>query len=151
MPSLGRIVRLGGAAGTPPVDRRRQRQRGHGRSQQRRLHRDPQRPLVPDRTVNYTTVNGTAIAGIDYSTRSGTLSFPAGTTTRTITVPTIADSLIESNETFNVRCRGPPTPPHDDTGTGTIVDDDVPLPPTLIVNSVGVTEGSSGTPVAASR
>ena len=38
-------------------------------------------------TVAYTTVDGTAVAGSDYTTTSGILTFPAGVTTRLVTVP----------------------------------------------------------------
>ena len=107
-------------------------------------------PSAQTVTVNYTTVNGTAIAGSDYSTRSGTLSFPPGMTAATVTVPTIADSLIEGIEAFTVRLSGVANATlGDDLGTGTIVDDDLPPTPMLSVNSIAVAEGSSGTPVAA--
>ena len=101
-------------------------------------------------TVNYTTIDGTALAGTDYSTRTGSLSFPPGTTSSAISVPTIADSVIESNEAFTVRLSGAASANlADDTGTGTIVDDDLPVTPALSVNSIAMAEGSGGTPVAA--
>src|SRR5205823_13377684 len=43
-------------------------------------------------TVSYATANGTATAGTDYQATSGSLSFPAGTTTRTIDVPVNGDT-----------------------------------------------------------
>ena len=43
-------------------------------------------------SVNYATANGTATAGSDYTATSGTLTFPAGVTTRTITVPVLGDT-----------------------------------------------------------
>ncbi|KQM69470.1 hypothetical protein ASE74_05645 [Pedobacter sp. Leaf216] len=54
--------------------------------------------------VNYTTTNGTAIAGLDYTATSGTLNFPANSaagTTKTFTVPIINDNTVEPSETFN--------------------------------------------------
>ncbi|QLE58891.1 S-layer family protein [Nostoc sp. TCL26-01] len=53
-------------------------------------------------TVNYATGSGTATANTDYTSRSGTLTFAANTTTATITVPILNDSLNEANESFNV-------------------------------------------------
>ncbi len=38
-------------------------------------------------TVDYTTVDGTALAGVDYTTTSGTLSFGAGVASRSFDVP----------------------------------------------------------------
>ena len=73
-------------------------------------------------TVNYATGGGTATAGSDYQGVSGTRTFGAGETTKTITVPVIGDMLLESSETFLVNLsvhtigRGP--------GVGTIQDDD---------------------------
>ncbi|MGN6186558.1 MAG: Calx-beta domain-containing protein, partial [Thermoanaerobaculia bacterium] len=51
-------------------------------------------------TVNYLTSNGTATAGSDYTTTSGTLTFPPGSTTQTITVLVNGDLLNEGSETF---------------------------------------------------
>jgi uncharacterized repeat protein (TIGR01451 family)/gliding motility-associated-like protein len=55
-------------------------------------------------TVDYATSNGTAIAGLDYTATSGTLTFPAGSAagaTLTFTVSINDDNIVESNETFN--------------------------------------------------
>ncbi|MCJ7467562.1 MAG: sodium:calcium exchanger, partial [Maribacter sp.] len=58
-------------------------------------------------TVNYATSDGTAVAGSDYTTTSGTLSF-AGTAgeTKTIAVPIIDNSYGENSENFFVNLSG---------------------------------------------
>lgn len=43
-------------------------------------------------TVDYTTSDGTAVAGTDYTATSGTLTFAAGQTSQTIAVPVLFDS-----------------------------------------------------------
>ena len=53
-------------------------------------------------TVNYATSDGTADAGDDYTAKSGTLTFSAGTTSKTISVPIADDVENESDETFTV-------------------------------------------------
>ena len=53
-------------------------------------------------TVEYATANNTATAGNDFTTTSGTLTFTAGQTSKTITVPVLGDTLDEVNETFFV-------------------------------------------------
>ena len=53
-------------------------------------------------SIDYATLNGTAIAGQDYSARSGTLNFADGQTSRSIVIPIIDDGSNEGNETFNV-------------------------------------------------
>jgi hypothetical protein len=87
-------------------------------------------------TVNYSTSDGTANAATDYTFQGGTLSFSAGQTARTITVPVLGDTTTEPNETFNVNLSGAacggagctiPTIT-DATGLGTIVNDDGPTP-----------------------
>ena len=45
-------------------------------------------------------------AGRDYIAVSGTLTFAPGTTTRTITVPAIGDTVVEPSETFLVNLSG---------------------------------------------
>ncbi len=51
-------------------------------------------------TVQYATADGSATAGSDYTAVSGTLNFPEGTYSQTITVPLLADS--NSGRTRNV-------------------------------------------------
>jgi Calx-beta domain/RTX calcium-binding nonapeptide repeat (4 copies) len=51
-------------------------------------------------TLNVTTSNGTAIAGSDYNAINQNLIFNIGETTKTVTIPTINDSDVESDETF---------------------------------------------------
>lgn len=58
-------------------------------------------------TANYTTVDGTATAGSDYTATSGTLSWGDGdSSVKTITVPIIHDAVAEQNETFSVTLSG---------------------------------------------
>ncbi|MDX2214476.1 MAG: DUF4347 domain-containing protein [Oculatellaceae cyanobacterium bins.114] len=58
-------------------------------------------------TVNYTTNNGTAIAGSDYTDNDNFLVFtPGGGLTRTVTVNAIGDTVLETNETFTVTLTG---------------------------------------------
>jgi Ca2+-binding RTX toxin-like protein len=53
--------------------------------------------------VNYTTVDGTAVAGADYADASGVLQFAAGETSKTVTIALTDDSFIESRESFSLR------------------------------------------------
>ncbi len=51
-------------------------------------------------SVSYNTSNITALSGSDYTATSGTITFNAGETTKTITVAIIGDTIAESTETF---------------------------------------------------
>ncbi len=58
-------------------------------------------------SVNYATANVTATSGADYSAASGTLTWTNGDTAdKTITVPLVADALVEGTETFSVTLSG---------------------------------------------
>ena len=48
-----------------------------------------------DVTINYTTSDGSALAGSDYTTTSGTLTIAAGQTSGTIVVPVIKTQLLK--------------------------------------------------------
>ena len=73
-------------------------------------------------SVNYATANNTAIAGLDYTRVSGTLTFNPGETTKTLAVPILSDSLLEPNETFSVNLSNPDNARiSDSSGIGTIV------------------------------
>jgi hypothetical protein len=61
-------------------------------------------------SVNYSTADGTAVAGTDYSTVSGTLVFTNGIGTNTFNVPIINNSQVNGNRTFTVQLSSP-TPP----------------------------------------
>ena len=54
-------------------------------------------------TVDYATADGTATAGEDYSSTSGTLTFAAGETAKTVSVPVLDDVIDEGEETFTLR------------------------------------------------
>ena len=95
-------------------------------------------------TVDYATADGTAHAPDDYQAGSGTVTFAAGQTTRTVTVQVNGDLLNESNETYFVNLSGPTNATiGDGQGIGTIIDDDGV--PSLSIDDVTVTEGNSGT------
>ncbi len=67
-------------------------------------------------TVNYTTTNGTARVGEDYTGMSGTLTFAPGVTTRTILIPTSQDNIDSPSESFFVTLSNP-------SANATIADD----------------------------
>src|SRR4051794_13346236 len=58
-------------------------------------------------TATYTTVSQTASAGSDFQPETGTVSFPPGMTTQTISVPIVADNANEGDETFGVVMSAP--------------------------------------------
>jgi Calx-beta domain len=58
-------------------------------------------------SVNFQTVNGSALAGIDYVATNGTLIFTNGIITNTITVPIINNSQISALKTFSVTLSQP--------------------------------------------
>jgi large repetitive protein len=96
-------------------------------------------------TVNYATANGTATAGSDYQAQSGTLTFAPGETTKTITVLVNGDTLYEPDESFFINLTSPTNAViADGSGTGIIQNDD-PIPPSLVISDVSVTEGNTGT------
>ncbi len=77
-------------------------------------------------TVNYNTSNDTAIAGIDYTPVTGSLTFNPGVTIQTITVPILNDFVAESSERFFVNLINPTNASiADNQATGTITDNDI--------------------------
>ncbi|WP_205666092.1 Calx-beta domain-containing protein [Aquabacter cavernae] len=101
-------------------------------------------------SVAYATANGTATAGSDYVAASGTLTFAAGETTKTIQVTVNGDTAVEANESLTLNLSAPSGATiADGSGAGTITNDDVvaPVLPTLSVSDASVAEGNSGTKV----
>ncbi|MBM4070068.1 MAG: hypothetical protein FJ271_14115 [Planctomycetes bacterium] len=84
-------------------------------------------PATSPVTVSYATANGSATAGSDYLAASGTLAFAPGTTTQTIAVTILGDTLVEGKETFFVNLSGATNAVIGIAqATGSIADDDAP-------------------------
>ena len=81
-------------------------------------------------TVTASTSNATATSGADYTSKSETVTIPAGSTGASFNVQTAQDTLDEPDETLTVTLSGPSGAViADGQATGTIVDDDDPPPP----------------------
>jgi len=70
-------------------------------------------------TVDYSTVDGTASAGSDYTAASGTLTFAPGETAKTVPVPIGDDATAELAERFTLSLSNPSNAVAA-TGTGTV-------------------------------
>ena len=109
-----------------------------------------------DLTVSYATADGTAVAGTDYTAKSGTLTFTqADHADKTFTVQTTEDTVAESGETFTVTISSPsggggPTP---SLGTASVItttiddDDDASTGITLSASPSSLGEDDSATSV----
>jgi hypothetical protein len=82
-------------------------------------------------TLFWVTGDGSAASSSDYETSGGPLTFADGEVSKTVTIPLLADSELESDETFDVEF----TPVGNPDGTViapkttvTIADDDTPAP-----------------------
>ncbi|MCP4303642.1 MAG: PKD domain-containing protein, partial [bacterium] len=80
--------------------------------------------------VDITTSDGTATAGVDFAGQNTTLSIPASSTTtgsETLVVPIVDDDVDEPDETYLVTLSNPVAATVvTGSGTGTIIDNDVP-------------------------
>jgi len=94
-------------------------------------------------TVNYATADNTAISGSDYQPTSGSLTFTAGQTTKTVSVLVNGEVTTEPNETFFVNLFNPGNASIGDAqGLGTITNDDAN--PSITINDPSVVEGNVG-------
>jgi hypothetical protein len=101
-----------------------------------------------DISVGYATSDSSASAPLDYASTTGSLTFAEfGPTTQTITVPVVADTTEEPNETFFVNLTSPSANAvlADALGTGRILNDDFATPPPDVsIGNVSIAEGNSG-------
>ena len=82
-------------------------------------------------TVNYTTLDGTAKAGTDYTSASGTLTIPAGQTEVFVDVQVKGDSLRQGNQNFLLQLSNPVNSTlGTSSGTATILNADLLYLPT---------------------
>jgi Calx-beta domain-containing protein len=79
-----------------------------------------------DVAVDFHTVDGTATAGADYVATSGRMTIPAGSKVGALRVRILGNSTPQSNRAFSLVIANPTTNARivDDTGVGTILDDD---------------------------
>lgn len=103
-------------------------------------------PPAQTAEVGYATSDGTASAGLDYRSASGTVAFAAGETSKTFEVEILDDLLSEQHETVNLAITNPTnavagTP---STAVLTILDDEAP---SVYFSSAdySVTEGGTAT------
>ena len=82
-------------------------------------------------TVQYSTADGTATAGQDYSEISGTITFPSNSTSQTISIPIINDNSPEGDETFTVTLTG-------------VSSDAVLQPPTVATVVISINDNAGG-------
>ncbi|HKO34444.1 MAG TPA: Calx-beta domain-containing protein, partial [Candidatus Limnocylindria bacterium] len=99
-------------------------------------------------SVDYTTVDGSATAGIDYALSAGTVNFAAGQTTASIAVTVTGDEDAEGDETFDVDLADPVNATLGTHPAVVTIQDNDPIPPDAAVLDVTrrtVREGSGGT------
>ncbi|MYB04487.1 MAG: hypothetical protein F4Y13_09950, partial [Acidimicrobiaceae bacterium] len=99
-----------------------------------------------DVTIDYATADGTALAGQDYRTVSGTATIASGQRSVDIRVPTIQDFIEEPDETFRLELSNPSGGQLDGGATeiavtGTIRDDDDL--PALSISNAAAYEGET--------
>jgi len=106
-------------------------------------------PATSNVRVHYETADGSANDGKpaaedkDYTRRTGSVLLPSGTTSKTIEIPVVGDTLDEGDETFTVVLRDANEAPIGDaTGQATIVDNDDPV--MISVGDAQVVEGNTG-------
>jgi hypothetical protein len=95
-------------------------------------------------TVDYHTTDGSATSSSDYEATSGTLQFSGGIKKQRIGILVNGDTLIESNESFQVVLSDPigNVTIADGVGLGSILNDDVAA--TMAINDATVGEGDAG-------
>jgi Calx-beta domain len=97
-------------------------------------------------SVNFSTSDGTAKAGSDYTATSGTLNFGPGELSKDISIPILSDLLFENgSETFTVNLSSPTGGAVIATPSTTIIIQDNDAKPVVIVGGTIVKEGDSGT------
>src|SRR6478752_9860901 len=99
-----------------------------------------------DVSVDWTSADGTATAGDDYTPDAGTLLFAPGETEKVVVIPVIGDNATEGDETFDVDLSAPLNATLGNaTNAVTIVDND-PIPPgSAVLTVTGLKQRETGT------
>ena len=104
--------------------------------------------------MRFATTNGTATAGSAYTATSGTLTFPAGATSSTFTVPILDNTVLGGDRTFQVTLSSPgggatlATPA---TASVTIQENDTPGSFQFSSATYAATEGGAAASITVTR
>ncbi|MCA9120705.1 MAG: hypothetical protein H6822_35840 [Planctomycetaceae bacterium] len=94
-------------------------------------------------SVQYSTSDGSAVAGSDYTASTGTLDITPGQTSGEIRISVSGDLVIEPDETFHVNLSNVVGATLEVAQvTGTIVTDDIPPTLSILVSPTSVSEGA---------
>ena len=102
-------------------------------------------------TVPYFTASGSAASGVDFTAKSGTLTFLPSSISKTVSISAKGDAALESTEDFTVNLGAPSATAvvADGVGNATILDDDSSGALQLGIGDVAVPEGDNGAVVKA--
>lgn len=99
-------------------------------------------------SVDYGTSNQTAIAGNDYTAKSGTLSFADGETQKTISIETINDAVYERTEQLLVTLSNATAGATIAGGVAAVLITDDDNPPTMSIDPISLSRPPAGTAIA---
>ncbi|SNS72519.1 Calx-beta domain-containing protein [Tropicimonas sediminicola] len=104
------------------------------------------RPASKDLTFDYTTVDGSALAGSDYVKTAGTLDFKTGQEVAYVRVAIKGDKLLEGSEDFSLQVvppKGEGFSKTDSVGVARILDDDASNGPVVSIQDAYAIEGTN--------
>lgn len=100
-------------------------------------------------TVDYTTENGTAMAGTDYTATSGTLTFTSGQSSKTFAVPVTAGFLpVGSSKNFGLKLSNPANATVSRSAGTVTINGSAAAPAVLSVADASVNQPLAGSAVA---
>ncbi|MFD0980775.1 Calx-beta domain-containing protein [Tropicimonas aquimaris] len=104
------------------------------------------RPASKDLSFDYTTVDGSALAGSDYVKTAGTIVFQAGQEVAYVRVPVKGDKTLEGSENFSLQVippKGEGFAKTDSVGVARILDDDASGGPVVSIQDAYAIEGTN--------
>lgn len=102
--------------------------------------------VTSEAQVDYLLKSGTATPGSDYTVHSGRVRFGVGEAVKVLSVSVIGDNVIEKDESFTLSVSNPSNIElYDTEATGTITDDDTPVPAEMPPPLMVVVQGADVT------
>ncbi len=104
------------------------------------------RPPASNVTITYSTADGSAVAGVDYTAKlPGTVVFAPGQISKTIDVAILPNTTPDATRDFSLDVAvtgGSPVEELDMVGTATIIDDDTAAPASCAPGTYNTTDGN---------